>query len=261
MEEKAKNYSWTYDLEEYTMTKDVTEDYTAKVQSRPTLSLSDIARLVSEERTEYRVDTLVNTAGLMEEKIQQMICQGYSVQTNTAMYTPGITGVMMGTRGVFDPQRNACVVNISPTQELRREVARVKPVFSGNVRSMGGARIALVRDVTTGKTDGTITPGGLLDVTGSKIRCLNADGTGLGSLTLVNADTQSVAATITTLGINDPSRLMFNLPVDLAEGSYRLRVETYFTAGGSLLKSARQIEYPFPLKVGTGSDTDSPDEI
>ncbi|WP_455635492.1 DNA-binding domain-containing protein [Parabacteroides sp.] len=203
MEEKVKNYSWTYDLEEYTMTKDVAEDYTAKVQSRPTLDLKDISRLVAEERTEYRADTLENTHTLVEKKIIQMICQGYSVQTGTALYTPGITGLLMGSKGLA--------------------------TFSGNVRSMGGARIALVKDVMTGKTDGTITPGGMLDVTGTKIRCLNADGTGVGSLTLVNASTQAVAATITVLGINDPSRL---------------------------------IEYPIALKVGGGGgDSESPDEI
>ncbi len=105
MDEKVKNYSWTYDLEEYTMTKDVLEDYTAKVQ----------ARLVAEGRTEYRPDTLVNTHTLMEEKMAQMICQSYSVQTNTAFYSPSITGVLMGTGGLFDPEKNSCVVNISPT--------------------------------------------------------------------------------------------------------------------------------------------------
>ncbi|MDD2953393.1 MAG: DNA-binding domain-containing protein [Parabacteroides sp.] len=260
MDEKVKNYSWTYDLEEYTMTKDVAEDYTAKVQARPTLSLADIARLVAEERTEYRPDTLVNTADIMEEMIRRMICQGYAVQTNTALYTPCITGVLMGTKGLFDPAKNACVVNLSPTQALRQEVTKkVTPVFSGHVRSMGGARIALVKDVTTGKTDGTITPGGLLDVTGSKIRCLAADGVSVGSLTLVNTSTQAVAATITTLGLNDPSRLMFNIPANLADGSYLLRIETYFTSGVSLLKSVRTIEYPRPLVVGGGSE--SPDEI
>ena len=262
MDEKVKNYSWTYDLEEYTMTKDVLEDYTAKVQGRPTLTLRDIARLVADERTEYRVDTLVNTHTLMEEKIAQMICLGYPVQTTTAFYSPSILGVLMGTSGLFDPATNSCVVNISPTQELRREVAKVKPTFSGNVRSMGGARIALVRDVTTGKTDGTITPGGMLDVKGTKIRCVNADGTGIGSLTLVNAETQAVAATIPLIGINDPSRLVFNLPADLAEGSYRMRVETYFSTAKTYLKSARLIEYPITLRVGEGGgDSESPDEV
>ena len=83
-----------------------------------------------------------------------------------------------------------------------------------------------MKDVTTGKTDGTVTPGGILDVTGSKIRSVNADGTGLGLLTLVNTTDQSVAATITVLAINDPKRLMFNIPADLAKGSYQLTLET-----------------------------------
>ena len=86
---------------------------------------------------------------------------------------------------------------------MRNELDKVTMEFSGTVKKSGGARIGLVKDVTTGKTDGTITPGGMIDVTGSKIRCINADGTGIGSLTLLKSTDRSVATSITLFGIND----------------------------------------------------------
>ena len=110
--------------------------------------------------------------------------------------------------------------------------------------------------MTTGKTDGTITPGGMLDVTGSKIRCINADNTGVGKLPLVNLAAQTVAATITVLGINDPSRLMFTLPANLAAGEYRLTIETWFSTNSTLLKQSRTLTYGIPLVVGGGNDDD-----
>ena len=72
----------------------------------------------------------------------------------------------------------------------------------------------------------------------------------------------ATAVTITVLGINDPSRLMFTTPAHLADGSYTLRLETCYSSTSTLLKSARTLEYPIPLVVGgSGGDSESPDEI
>lgn len=139
---------------------------------------------------------------------------------------------------------------------MRTEVAKVEPKFSGTVRRMGGARISLVKDVATGKTDGTITAGGMLDVKGTKIRCVGADGTGLGAVKLLNLADQTEAASFTQLGINDPSRLMFTLPADLADGEYQLVVETWFSSASTLLKEMRTLVYPITLVAGKKDDDD-----
>lgn len=246
-----EDYKWFFDLEEYTMTKDIKEDYTARVKNLHSLGVQDIARAISAERTEYRVETLVNIANLIDEKIRQLVCQGNTVVTGSALFSPSLTGVFMGNTGAVDPAVNRCVINIAPSAAMRAEVARVKPEFSGNVKDFGGARISLVTDVTTGATDGRITPGGMLDVSGTKIRCLNADGTAPGSLSFVSLTTDEVAATVTTFGINDPSRLMFTVPAALAAGQYRLVLETWYSTTSTLLKEPRRLEYPQPLTVET----------
>lgn len=244
-----KDYVWLFDLEEFTMTKDVLNDYTGTVKTLRSLGIPDIAKAIAAERTEYREKTLANICQLIDEKIRQLVCQGNIVTTGSAVYSPSLLGVFIGNKGIVDPAVNKCVVNISPSGEMRAEVAKVKPSFSGNVKNLGGARISLVLDTTTGLTDGTITPGGTLDMTGAKIRCLNADGTGIGNLTLINATDESVAATITVLAMNDPSRIMFNVPASLAEGSYRLTLETWFSNNSTLLKTSRILTYPITLVV------------
>jgi len=171
-------------------------------------------------------------------------------------YSPGILGLFLGKTGVVDPAKNKAVINMIAAAALRAETDLVALEFSGVVRDMGGANISLVKDVTTGKTDG-----GILDVTGSKIRSVNADGTGLGLLTLVNTTDQSVAATITVLAINDPKRLMFNIPADLAKGSYQLTLETWFSTNSTQLKQSRTLTYAIPLVVGGtsgGGEDDRP---
>lgn len=248
-----KKYVWKFDLEEYLMTKDVLEDYKAILKPIQSLDITDVARAIVEERTEYRVDTLVNTANLIDEKIRQLVCQNNIVKTGTAMFTPAIEGLFLGKTGTVDPAKNKCTVNIIPTAAMRSELDKVTMEFSGTVKESGGARIGLVKDVTTGKTDGTITPGGMIDVTGSKIRCINADGTGIGSLTLLKSTDRSVATSITLFGINDPSRLMFTLPANLEAGTYELTLETYFSTNSTQLKQPRTLVYSIPLVVGGGS--------
>lgn len=248
-----KKYVWKFDLEEYLMTKDVLEDYKAILKPIQSLDITDVARAIVEERTEYRVDTLVNTANLIDEKIRQLVCQNNIVKTGTAMFTPAIEGLFLGKTGTVDPAKNKCNVNIIPTAAMRSELDKVTMEFSGTVKESGGARIGLVKDVTTGKTDGTITPGGMIDVTGSKIRCINADGTGIGSLTLLKSTDRSVATSITLFGINDPSRLMFTLPANLEAGTYELTLETYFSTNSTQLKQPRTLVYSIPLVVGGGS--------
>ena len=251
-----KDYTWLFDLKGNAITKDVKEDYVAKVATIHSMNVEDIARAIVAERTEYRVDTIVNIANLIDEKIRQSVCQGNTVVTGTALYSPSITGIFMGKGGLFDPDVNRCVVNISPSKELREEVAKVRPEFTGLVQELGGARIALVKDATTGKTDGTITAGGIIEVTGTKIKCVNADGTAIGKVAFIDAESDTEAATVSTLAINDPSRLMFTVP-ELDEGDYILRIETYFTGGSYLLKTMRMIEYEQHLTVGT-SGTSGP---
>ena len=256
------NYVWLYDLIENTMTKDVKEDFVASVRTQKSMTIDDIANQIAAERTEYRIDTIKNISTLVDEKIRQLVSCGYTVVTGTAQYAPSIGGVFTGDTGLFDPKVNKCAVNITPAQLMRAEVAKVEPKFSGTVRRMGGARISLVLDVATGKTDGTITAGGMLDVTGTKIRCTGADGTGLGSVKLLKLSDQTVAATITQLGINDPSRLMFTLPADLADGEYQLVVETWFSTTSTLLKEMRTLTYPLTLVAGAtgggGGEDDRP---
>lgn len=254
----AANYKWFFDLEEYTMTKDVKEDYIAKVKTLKSLTIEGVANAIAAERTEYRPETIVNICNLVDEKIRQLVCQGNTVVTGSALYSPSITGLLIGTTGAINPEINKCIVNVAPSVAMRAEVAKVTPEFSGNVKNLGGARISLVKDVTTGLTDGTITPGGMLDVTGSKIKCVNADGTGTGTLKLIKESTQAVAATITTFGINDPSRLMFTLPASLGNGRYSLELETWYSNSTTLLKEPRTLAYPFTLMAGDG---EKPEEL
>ena len=156
----TRTYEWEFDLEEYTMTKDVVEDYLAKVKTGKTCTEEEIIKDIIAERTDIRPETLRMSNQLMGDKIIEKLCEGHIVVTATAIFVPSIPGVFMGTSGRVDSEKNVCVVNVTPTDAIRKALLHVKPKYSGRVRALGGARVGLVRAVAPGKPDGPLTSRG-----------------------------------------------------------------------------------------------------
>lgn len=119
--------------------------------------------------------------------------------------------------------------------------------FLGCRLDLGGANIAEVLDMTTGKTNDTVTPCGMVQLKGTKIKCVNEDDSGIGWMALYN-DAES-CEDVTVIGVNDPSKIIFVFPIGMLAGEYRLEIETYFTFGNNLLKEARVSVCPLKLKI------------
>ena len=240
-------YKWYFDLRENTITRDVQEDYVAIPRKLLSLTPKDLAKRIAEERTEYRADTIENIINIYEDMLMKALCEGNTYVSRIAQYQPSITGIFSGT-GLADPEKNQCQVNITASPDLKKMLqSDVILEFSGRKLDLGGANIAEVLDMTTGKTDGTVTPGGMVQLKGNKIKCVNEDGSGIGRLTLYNESESGEEVTV--IGVNDPSKIIFVFPTGLLAGEYRLEIETYFTTGTTLLKEPRTLFCPLKLKV------------
>lgn len=261
----TKNYKWYFDLAENLLTKDVTNDYTATVKTLLPKTVDNLADDIVKETAQNR-ETVIGIINLYDKKIIESVCQGNTVNTGSTLYAPALPGSFVGTDGVIDPAKQKPYVNINPSAAFRKELETVQPVFSGNVLDSGGARIGLVTDSATGRTDGFMTPGNTIDITGKKIRSLNADGSGIGSIKFVNAETNAVAATIASTSLNDPGRIILVVPASLTDGTYRLEMETYYSNSNTLLKTPRTLVY-FPLYIGEvpssggGGEEERPGEL
>ena len=227
---------WYFDLRENTITQDVKEDYVAIPRKMLSLTPKDLAKWIAEERTEYRIDTIENIINIYEDMLMKALCGGNTYVSRVAQYQPSITGVFSGT-GEIDPEKNKC--------QIKQEDVILE--FSGRKLDLGGANIAEILDMTTGKTDGTVTSGGMVQLKGNKIKCINADGSGIGKLTLYN-DSES-GEEVPVLGVNEPSKIIFVFPTGLLAGNYRLEIETYYTQGSVLLKEPRTLVCPVTLKI------------
>ena len=245
-ENKVQTYVWPVELRENKITER-TDDYTASVKTfSDTKSLEYIAKEIVRERTEYRLDTILSIMKLVEEKIRHVLYSGYPVMTENVRFSPTITGSFDSHGEVLDDKGMKCGVNVIVNQIVKDGLAGVK-LYIDSVQELGGAKIDRVKDLTTGKTDGTVTPGGMVEVTGSKIKCLNEDGSGIGYFRLYNEGES--AEEVKVLGVNDPSKIIFIFPTGLLAGNYRLEIETYFSNTSTILKNPRTLVCPVALKV------------
>jgi hypothetical protein len=109
MSTTKKIFEWFYYLMENTVTRE-TNDKIAKVKSKKTKSLEDLAERIVQTRTEYRKDTLVNIYRMMNEVKLEFLAEGDRVNDEITLLEPAITGNFYEDTN-FSEDRNACVIN------------------------------------------------------------------------------------------------------------------------------------------------------
>jgi hypothetical protein len=241
----AKKFIWKAWLKPNLLTKDVDNDYIAEVSTTgKTLRNEDIAQIIKDEGSELQYETLFDILNHSDRLRRERIQQGYSVQTGVCHLSPRVTGNWIGSSANFDPKVHKITCDLTPAAELRHALEEVGVEVLGVKEN--GARIGLVLDVSTGKTDGTISPMGEMIITGEKIK-VAPDGEAGPGIFFEAADGSQTQAH-TPFILNDPKRIIAQVP-NLAPGTYTLKIVTRFSQGNVLLKEARTITYGQPLIV------------
>jgi hypothetical protein len=222
----------------------VKNDYVAEVSTTGnTLRNEGIAQHIVTGRSELRYETILSVLQERDTIVRDTLLGGSSVQDGNIHLAPRMTGNWIGANPQFDPEVHKATVDATPTVELRHALAEVGADVLG-VKADGGARIGLVTDVNTGKTDGTISRHGDIIITGEKIKIAPLGEAGLGVF-YVTADGLDYPGE-PTLTQNGPKKIICRVP-ELAPGPYTLKIVTRFTSGNNLLKEPRTLRYVLPL--------------
>ena len=131
--------------------------------------------------------------------------------------------------------------------ELRNAVRASSVNLRGDAKV--GTAISKVIDVVSGEINSTLTPGGAVNIIGSKIRI--AGDNPLNGISLINQTNQEVyPIPVSAVAINDPSKITFVVPADLPAGDYMLRIATQFSSTNILLNEPRIYNFDSVLAVG-----------
>ncbi|MDR1170826.1 MAG: DUF4469 domain-containing protein [Bacteroidales bacterium] len=241
---KAIEYIWKIWLRLNFLTQDVDNDYTGEVSTMGhTIRNEDIASRIVKERSELRYETILSILNERDGIVLESVFAGSSVQDGVVHIAPTVTGLWTGAERTVDPARQKATVSISPTAALRDGLSNVKMEILGVKDS--GAYVGLVTDAATKAVDGHITPGGIMVISGDKLRIAPLDEPESGVFLV---DENGGKTQVTQLSQNDPKRLTALVP-PLPAGTYTLQIVTRFSNGSTLLKVARTIVYDTPLVV------------
>jgi hypothetical protein len=241
----AKETYWKIWLAPNRLTKDVENDYVAEVSTAgTTLRNQDIAARIVEERSELRHETILSILTARDDAVRKALLQGTAVQDGCVRMAPRVSGSWLGVAHAFDPAAHKIGIDTSPTAEMRAALETVGVEVLGEKE--GAGYIALVTDISTGKTDGTITPDEDMLVTGDKLKITPEGEAGLG---VCFVDSQGVEHPLThKITENLPKKLIVRVPA-LAAGAYTLKVVTRFSNSTTLVQEPRTLTYALPLTV------------
>ncbi|MDR0559567.1 MAG: DUF4469 domain-containing protein [Prevotellaceae bacterium] len=209
-------------------------DYVAVVDTNGNIDVNGIVDELVAEGMELKRETAIDVISRYNRKVIDLALSGYNVNTGLVHMRTTVKGVFYDKK--WDSERNRLHVSISQGTDLRKAVAETSVEILGEKGEM--IAIFNITDMSTGKTDGTVTRSFNIDIKGTNIKIFgDSPETGV---YINNTETgEEYKFSPINIVINDPSRLMLLLPANIATGHYEMRICTQFTQNGRQLKTTR----------------------
>ena len=244
MEVKEK-YSVMVELYDLSIT-DQKDDRFGRVVKSKSLNIDDLVNIAVSRRTDLSPTTLKSAHEILKAIATEQIANGASVNFGLGYFNLNVNGVFLGDNASWDKDKHTLSVHVTPSVELRNAVKSCDV----EVRGMAASPMAInsVTDVSTGEVNTKLTPGGGVNVTGTRIK-IEGDQTGVG-IKLVNEETkEETLVPMNSILDNSPSKLTFIVPAGLAAGDYRLMITTQHSSARVLLKEPRTYSFEYLLEV------------
>ena len=228
-----------YSLRENLLTP-APDDYMAQVTDTRSYSLEEIIDLMMDKGTTLTRADVAAVLQVYGEVCSSIVADGAALNTplmNTAL---SVSGVFNGANDSFDKKRHTVNLNMTAGSLLRDAVAKVKTEKTEGAST--DPYITEVTDIVSGKVNEALTKGGVVQLTGSRLKFDQKD-EAQGVFFVPETGNPVRAAVIAE---NKPARLMAIIP-DLAAGTYYVEVRTKVDTKGKTLKTLKTGRFNKPL--------------
>ncbi len=192
--------------------------FRAVVQSAGTMDYEQIVDLVVKQNsTVTRADVLAVLDNFCTV-IEDALLLGFNVNTPCVNGRVSVKGGFDGPNDGFTPGRNRVEASFTPGPRIRRKMQQAQVQKQESSERL--PRPLDYTDMNSGETNSQITPGGMAQVTGYRLKFDPTDPTQ--GIFFVNGSTTQVSI----VGKNGPSELMFLVPPGLTAGDYRLEIRS-----------------------------------
>ena len=219
-------------------------DFNAVVESFGSIAPAGVIAALVDEGMELKPETVLDVITRYNRKCVEYVFRGYNVNTGIVHMRPVVKGVFYDK--TWNAKQHRLNVSITQGTEIRTAIAETTVEIMGEHPDP----IALfsITDLSTGKTDGTLTRSFNAELKGTYIK-ITGDNDACG-LWLRNLDT-GVETRIEPqyIALNEPSRLMFIVPPMIQDGTYELRITTQYTLNKTLLKNPRSVALSYMVEI------------
>ncbi|KAF0198326.1 MAG: hypothetical protein FD166_1379 [Bacteroidetes bacterium] len=222
------------------------DDRFGRVVTTRSLNEDDLVNIAVSRRTDLSATTLKASLEMLKQLAIEQIANGASVRFGLGYFNLTVNGVFIGDNARWDPNIHALNVNVTPVAELRNSVRATSVEVRG--LSASGLAINSLIDVTSGEENKRLTPGGGVNLTGSKMR-IEGEANGVGISLISQANGEVIQIPMNSILTNDPSHISFVVPANLPAGDYKISLTTQFSTSISKLKEARTFLFDYILNV------------
>jgi hypothetical protein len=241
----AKTFKVTVELYDLLITARK-DDRFGRVVSTGSLKIDDLIAIAVARRSDINAATMKASYGILKEIALEEVRNAKQVEFGLSHYGLGVNGVFIGDHAAWKDGEHSLSLQATATVEARNALKEVSVEARGMAAS--GMYVNTLTDVSSGEVNTHLTPGGGVNLTGVKIK-IAGDAPEVGiHLTEVNTATV-VDIPISSVLINEPSKITFIVPSDLPAGDYRLSIVTQF-ASNILLKEPRKYIFDYVLACG-----------
>jgi hypothetical protein len=211
--------------------------YVARSKAEAPLSIEDICASAKNRGgfTGQYEDLVEHTHIFINEMIYQLL-DGFSTQIGGyfSLHTR-LGGTYHSERDRIDPAK--ITIAFRELSRLKELLAKIEVENEGLAGD--GAYIDEAADAHSGTLNSALTPGGMLHITGHKIKVGGSDAAC--GVWFVNEAGGARTKVTENLGLNRPTEVMAQIPA-LAAGKYRLEIVTQYSNGTIQLKEPRTIK-------------------
>lgn len=232
-----------YSLRENLLTADP-DDCMAQVQDVRSYSQDEIIDLMLRRGTTLTRADVAAVLQVYTEVVGELTADGSSV--NTPLFNTGFSvgGVFTGMSDSFDKTRHSVSVNINAGTALREAVKSVKTEKTESANT--DPYITEAADVVSGAMNSVLTAGGILRLTGSRLKF---DATDAGQGVFLVPESGGEAVRCSVVAENKPARVMVMIPADIASGTYYAEVRTKLLGNSQAGKTLKTGRFSRPLEV------------
>ncbi|MDR0668142.1 MAG: DUF4469 domain-containing protein [Prevotellaceae bacterium] len=212
------------------------DDRWGRVVPTGSLNVDDLIAIAVTRRSDINAVTMKAAYEILKEVALEELCNAKLVEFGLAHNRLSVSGVFVGDHPVWNRHEQSLQLLATATAEVRNAIGNIAVEVLGMAQS--GLYINSLTDVTSGDVNTRITPGGGVNLAGVKIK-IAGDTSDIGLfLTEINTGTVT-RIPMTSIPVNDPSKITFIVPPDLSAGDYRVSIVTQYLPNATFLKTPR----------------------